>query len=304
MSVDISSLAYALRMASKTSFPLRHSHCLELIAAALGYGSLAAYKAAVQAGAESADLSSAAHITLQLQSMVQRAADLTRTMHMSRLEQVRRAFVECLPHTRLHLDENSLFNTLTALVDSSTHNHEETGIAMVSSNGNGVREIYLPFDFSLEELPPPGVPHELGIVGHITMNIADERPYAGHEIDVRASLVLERLGKCVIAEPVFRLESAKLDYNWSGGGEDERDEGPKVSLAQALAEEMDLTLDEAEQLVAVEPISLDGHDDAHYGFEFNFQDVGSPELQAKLGHRGHTVLRVGPWFFDRVDVDA
>jgi hypothetical protein len=33
---------------------------------------------------------------------------------------------------------------------------------------------------------------------------------------------------------------------------------------------MDLTLEEAEQLVDVEAIYLNGHDDAPYGFQFNF----------------------------------
>lgn len=108
MTVEISHLAFAARKASERNGfpPLKHGHALELVAAAFGYASLAAYQAAVTAGDEVADLSSAAHVVVQLQRVLTRAAELRpKAPSLTHVEWINHAFAQCLPNTRLYLGE-------------------------------------------------------------------------------------------------------------------------------------------------------------------------------------------------------
>lgn len=300
MPVGVSSLAYAVRKASETTpQPLKHGHASQLIAAALGYSTLAAYQAAIAEGAESEHLDAAAHAVLDEALLVDRAAELALPQSEAALvELVVDAFKTELPGTAFHRHDDALSDALRDLVDDRVYNHDQTCSAMASTNNDGVDEIYLPLDLTLAELPPPGEVFELEIDGYISMKPDVERPYSGHKIDVRCSLFIERVSRVAIAEPEFRLESAKLDYNWDGDGEDQP---RKVPLAQALAEELGISLSEAKELVDVEPMAIEGNDDMVYGYVFDFADAASPELRAKLLERhGSLQHQVPPGFFENV----
>ena len=298
MTVGISSLAYAVRTASEaTPHPLKHGHAQQLVAAALGYNTLAAHQAAIANGAESEHLDGAAYAVLEEDRIVERAAELQLPQPEEALvELVRAAFKRELPETKFHRSDDALADAVRDYVDSTAYNHEQAGGEMAATNNDGVAEIYLPLDFSLAELPPPGKALEVVIHGHISMEPDIERPYSGHKIDVRGTLFIERVSRVAIAAPEFRLESAKLDYNWGGD-----DEGPMVPLAQALADELGIALEETDELVDVEPQTLEGNDHMVYGYVFDFSEVVSPELRAKLlARHGSLQLQVPPSFFDRV----
>lgn len=303
MPVGMSSLAYAVRKASETTpQPLTHGHASQLVAAALGYNTLAARQAAVAEGTESEHLDAAAHVVLDEVLLVDRAAELALPQSEATLvEMVRSAFKAELPGAVFHRHDDALSDALRSLVADQVYNHDQISSAMASTNNDGVDEIYLPLDLTLAELPPLGNVFELKVDGHIAMTPDVERPYSGHKIDVRCALFIERVSRVTIAEPEFRLEMAKLDYNWNG---DSEDEPPRVPLAQALAEELDITLEEAEELVDVEPMAIDGNDDMVYGYMFDFADAASPELQAKLLKKHRSLQhQVPPWFFERVASD-
>ena len=81
--------------------------------------------------------------------------------------------------------------------------------------------------------------------------------------------------------------------------------GDRLALtrADALAAELKISREEAQELVDVEPIELTGHSgDGAYGYEFDFSRHASPKLAATLmrKHRSLT-LRVGPWFYDGIE---
>lgn len=303
MSVGISSLAYAVRKASETPphHALKHSHALQLVAAALGYNTLAAHQAAVADGTESAHLDASAHAVLDEGRLLDRAAELALPHAEAVLvELVRGAFRAALPETVFHRDDDALSDALRDLIEDCVYNHDQTSSAMASTNNNGVDEIYLPLDLKLAELPPPGELFELKIDGHISMGLDIEHPYSGHKIDVRCSLFIGRVGRVAIAEPEFHLETAELDYNWDGD-----DEPPKVPLAQALAEELDITEEEAEELVDVEPTAIEGSDGMVYGYVLDFGDAASSALQAKLLKKhGSLQHRVPLWFFEQVATET
>ncbi len=226
MTIEISDLAYAARKASQRDGfpPLKHGHALELAAAAFGYASLAAYQAAIAAGDEVADLTGSAHVVVQLQRVVTRAAELRpRAPSLTHVEWINRAFAQCLPDAQLHLDEHSVLKSLSVLVDRTTVNDGYVSGEMAVSNCDGVREIYMPFDFGTGELAPVGDSHVIYIDGHITMDVHEERPPFGQKISVQATIELERLGRYVIAKPVFRIERAKLICDFANDDDDALD---------------------------------------------------------------------------------
>lgn len=76
----------------------------------------------------------------------------------------------------------------------------------------------------------------------------------------------------------------------------------KKTLEQALAEELSISVSEAEELVDVEPQELTGQSgEMTYSYLFDFTNHASPKLTAKLlKNRGSLLLEVGPWFFETV----
>lgn len=299
MPVGISSLAYAIRKASEnTPQPLKHGHAQQLVAAALGYGTLAAHQASVAEHAESEFLDVAAHAVLDEELLVVRAAELSLPHSEAALVGlIRQAFQAELPRMTLHPTDDALSDALRDFVDDAVYNHERTGGEMAATNNVGLGEVYLPLDVTMAELPPCGEVFELEIRGHVSMKPDIERPYSGHKIDVRCSLLLERVSRLAIAAPKFHLESAKLDYNWDGDDE----EPEKVPLAQALAEELGLTQEEAEELADVEPLPIESNDGMVYEYLFDFSQAASHPLKARLTDlQGSLQVRVPPWFFDRV----
>lgn len=295
--VTISAIAYAVRTASEaTSHPLKLSHAQQLVAAALGYRSLAAYQASP---GEAEALNDAAHFVLDDQLLVARAQELRLPNVVDGLTSLlHTAFEERLPSAQIHASSAALDAYVRDIVQEVVLTHGNTASATAMTNSNGIREIYLPFDdVVLHDLPLGEVLRE-DFVGHVSMEVDTERPYHGHKIDVEARLVLERKGRACIAEPICEVVSAKLNYGWNA--EDE-DDVPTVSLAQALADELGLELAEAEELVDAEAMADESDDGLLYRYIYDFRDHASPTVAEKLiAKYGSLEVEVPAWFFDRV----
>lgn len=295
----ISEVAYAVRTASQSSAnPIKLSHAQQLVAAALGYKSLAAFQASPL---EAPTLDDAAHFVLDGGLLADRARELglpNQLPHLAILLQ--QAFAERLPRSHLHQSEGDLFDYITSLVDTEALNDDAVASEIASTNGDGINEVYLPVDdIELSSLPPLGQPLEMKIEGHIAMAIDMERPYSGHKIEVQVRLAIERTGKVSIAKPVCQVVSAQLDWGW--GADDEEHDGPKVSLAEALAAELGLSVDEAEELADAEALPNESSDGLVYGYVFDFTRHASPEIAEKLmANRGSLQLEVQPWFFENI----
>jgi hypothetical protein len=300
--VTITQIAFAIRKQSpsfiKPSETLTLSHAQQLVAAALGHGSLAAYQASEY---ETSTFENIAHIVLDGEGLAQRANELKLSIKYSELAiAVAQSIKECLPNVRLHHSVANLDDYVRRLVDKIVVNDGDVAEEMALTNADGLNEIYLPVDDFDFDLLPPNQPIEQEISGHVSMNIDPERPYSGHKIHVQALLTLKRTGEFSIAEPVCTVKKADLDWNWSGDDEEEEDI-PRISLAQALANELDIALDEAEELVDSEIITNASSDDLVYSHTFDFSRDASPELTKKLlDKHGSLSLEVPAWFFDRI----
>ena len=158
MSVDVSSLAYALRKSSATVGPeLKHGHAQQLIAAALGYKSLAAYQSALTAGAEPVQLDAAAHVLLDEGLVEQRAVELELPHNLEALNSlIRKVIDEALPSAEVHRWESSFQEGITERLQEFVEISGPVANAMGDANYDGIDETYMPFELSWNKFPAPG----------------------------------------------------------------------------------------------------------------------------------------------------
>lgn len=301
MAIDFSALAYAIHQRCKSaSIPLKLSQVQQLTAAVLGYKSLAAYQAAIAAGHESVFLDAAEHIALEAEQMVVRAHQLGIANSVQPLAAIAKAtFQACLPNSNVHSSEVSFFVHIQEELERAVETDEETVSQMAETNSDGVDEVYLPVYSTLASLPAPAAQITLPIEGHVAMVPDSERLYTGHIIRIQAQIQMYRMGYTLFSDVQNSVLQAKLDYGWS---DDEReDEGPKISLGKAIAELTGLDESDAAQLSDVEPLPIEGHDDAVYGYILDFTGQASPEVADKLLKKhGRLAFRVDLNFFEQV----
>ena len=140
MSVDIQHIAFAVRQLCRTSAsPFNLGHAQQLVAAALGYDSLAAHQAAVRQGKEASDLQAASHVVLERQRVLDRAASLGLTASPQDLiTWLSQGFQGCLPRCRQHRYDGALEEHIQARLvgteqvrDDHRANEERQGLEAV-----------------------------------------------------------------------------------------------------------------------------------------------------------------------------
>lgn len=277
MAIGISALAFAIRKQSAfLPKPVVHGHAQQLVAAALGYKSLAAYQASQE---EQADLSPTRHVVLDEALLLQRAGELGLNYGDDVVVSlVIDSITHALPHATVHRTKDAFDDMLRDYIDDIVLNHDETVGQMAMSNGS-LGEVYLPFETLLEDIPYDEA-KEFSIIGHVSMRPDVERPYVGHVVHVLASLSLTRYGKVCVGEPQCRVNSAKLAWFGDDGSDGEQ---PTVPLANALAEELGIELKDAEALADAEILPNESNDGGLiYSYTLYAEPVASPELAAKL----------------------
>ena len=304
MPIGISDLAHSVRKNSASvAAPVQLGHAQQLIVAALGYKSLAAYQAAQVAALEAQDLSNVHHVVLDYDKLDQRASELGAAPTPSQLhELIDSAFKERAPHTHIHVSHAGFDNYLREHVDQVVIEDDDVNSEMANANYDGIDEVY--FDFEVEsESVPVGSSLEIDLDGHVGLGIDTERPYAGHKVNVEGLLAVERLGSQCFGSVDCQVTKAELDTNW--GDDDYDGEPPPRSVSQAYAELLGLELHEVGNLADVEAMELDGSSgEMVYGYLLDFTDYASPEIAQKILRR-HSSLRieVGPDFFEGVRSD-
>lgn len=304
MPIGISDLAHSVRKNSASvAAPVQLGHAQQLIVAALGYKSLAAYQAAQVAALEPQDLGNVHHVVVDYDQLDQRASELGAAPTPSQLhELIDAAFKERAPRTHIHASHADFDNYLREHVDQVVIEDDDVNSEMVNANYDGIDEVY--FDFEVEsENVPVGGSLEINLDGHVGLGIDTERPYAGHKVNVEGFLTVDRLGSQCFGLVDCQVTKAELDTNW--GDDDYDGEPPPRSVSQAYAELLGLELHEVGNLADVEAMELDGSSgEMVYGYLLDFTDYASPEIAQKILRR-HSSLRieVGPGFFEGVRSD-
>ena len=187
MSTDILTLAYSLRVASaSSSHPVKLSHAQQFVAAALGYGSLAAYQAADK---ECKKIDDGVHILVYSGLLQDQAAILDVPLdHAALFAMLSEAFGQQLPRARLYATASDFADRLTEIVQAHVPNDDVVASQTAMTNSDGIREIYFEVHFTEDDLPVVGDYPELPIQGHVTMEQDVERPYSGHHVDVEVAV--------------------------------------------------------------------------------------------------------------------
>lgn len=299
MPVGITDLAHSLRKntaSSAVSIPLSHGQ--QLICAALGHKSLASFQAARDAEREPQDFEGLAHVAPDYELLSTRADELGIGLTKTRLAAlVVAAFRERLPETRVH---NSFFGFAMHIqerLQDAVVSDDDVNSEMANANYDGVDEVYLEDEVDPDQATI-GEPYQVTIPGQVNLGIDTERPYSGHQVDFQVAVTLVRCGTRCFEDPEIEVVSASLDQDWG----DPDEPPPQRTLAQALAQELNIELAEAELLTDVEPQELTGTSGAMtYSHLFDFAGHVSPELAARLMQQhGSLQLEVMPWFFDNI----
>ncbi|WP_321818469.1 MULTISPECIES: hypothetical protein [unclassified Paraburkholderia] len=305
MSIGISDLAHSVRTSSASAgVPVQLGHAQQLVAAALGYKSLAAYQAAQGATQEPPHLDDVHHVIPDYDMLNQRAGELDAAPAPSQLrELIGEAFKARAPHTRIHASHANFDNYVREHVDQVVIEDGDVNNEMAGANYDGIDEIY--FDFEIESNTiPVGSTLDIDLDGHVGLGIDTERPYSGHIVNVEGTVSLARSGRRCFGSVDCQVTKASLDTDW---GDDDHDGEPPVrSTSEAYAELLSLALHEVDDLADVEAMPLDGNSgEMVYGYLIDFTDAASPEVAKKILQR-HSSLRieVGPSFFENVRYDG
>lgn len=304
MPVGISNLAYSVRKNSSTdtvSVSLGHAH--QLVAAALGYRTLASYQAAKAAGNEPPSFDDVCHVILDDDLLCGRARELGTLIPAVRLRQLlEAAFSDRLPSARLHSGYGSLEHFLRDRVDQAVLDDDAVSSAMANANYDGIDEIYFDFDAELDEVVI-GDQLVVELDGHVGLGIDLDRPYVGDKVSVEGTLTIERLGLHCFGASEIVVTKAALDYGWSDPDPNDGESDPPVrSLTEAYAELLGLEQHEVGNLVDVEPQPLDGSSgEMVYSLLLDFEGHATPDIAARiLAQHGSLRFEVLPGFFENV----
>src|SRR6185369_1808947 len=207
-------------------------------------------------------------------------------------------FQERLPDTRVHDSFFGLAMHIQERMEDAVISDDDVNSEMANANYDGVDEVYLedeidPDEATIEE------PLRVTIPGQVNLGIDTERPYSGHQVQFEVAVTLARCGMRCFEDAEIEVVSASLDQDW---GDPDEEPPAQRTLAQALAQELNIDVAEAELLTDVQPQELTGNSGAMtYSHLFDFTGQVSPELAARLMQQhGSLQLEVGPWFFDNI----
>lgn len=299
MAVGITDLAHSLRKNSaESTAPIPLSRAQQLVCAALGHKSLASFQAAQNAEHEPQALDGVPHVVADYGLLIERAAELRlEHSHTELRKLMAAAFAERLPRTKLHGSYDDLAAAFHDIVQYAVFSDDRVNDEMANANYDGVDEVYLDNDLEPDKATIEQ-PYTETVPVQVTLGLDLERPYSGHQIKCQVAVTTVRLGRRCFESPEVEVLSAALDRDWG----DDEGSAPVKSMAEALAEELGISVPEAEELANAEPMELTGHSGESFsGYAFDFTQHASPKLAAKLmKQRGSLQLRVGPWFYDGV----
>ncbi|ULH06464.1 hypothetical protein [Alcaligenes faecalis] len=301
MSISISHLAHSVRSNSATvATPISLGHAHQLVAAALGHNSLAAYQAAQRSSQEPLDFNHIHHVVIDYELLDQRAQALGIPIESDPIRDlIKTAFRERASHIKVHGYYDDLEDALRTHFEETVMNDSNVISEIANTNHSGIDVGYFDYEVDFEQTPV-GETVEILFTGHVSVSADLERPYAGDTVRVVGSSHLDRLGWCCFGEADSFVSEARLDRNWSDDTAEDEEILPPRSMAQRYAEHLHLTLDEAQTLVDAPVIELNGSSgDMTYGYVIDFTEHASPEIAEKI-LLDHDSLRIEvfPGFFD------
>lgn len=221
MNVVFSSVSHRAHADLGKSIPLGHVH--QLVAAVLGYGSLAAYKASPQ---EPPNFDGVEHIVFDDQRLKVRQqelghVDLPDGPWLSHL--LRRAFASLLPNASVHPSEADLVSNITPAVEEAIDASGAYASEMAITNAYGPGEYNIELSAS-EDLNDADGDWVFEVDGTSVLDQDPDKPYHGHEIAVSARVVIPKLGRRLLGEYEVDEIGAGVIDDWRDADDEPRHE--------------------------------------------------------------------------------
>lgn len=297
-----STISYAFRQNLRNAgYDVPLGPCQQIISAALGFKSLAAYQAS---NLSSGGLHRVGHLVIDKVFLLSRVNGLSSFSEATpSLKELIAALRSAELGAAIHSSIDDFQGVLQQELEHFIQQDSDVISAMSSANSDGIDEFYLPFDLE-KELADSGSEISIDAQGHVGLNADIERPFSGNKVNVDATITLERLTPTTFSNAVYFVEKADLDYGWTSD-DDEDHEPPSIPLAQALADALEISVEEAEELVDVDPQAITSHEDSLIDYYIlDFENVAIEPLRSKLLETlGSLQIEVDRNFFDNVQAD-
>ncbi|WP_267111856.1 hypothetical protein [Xanthomonas sacchari] len=306
MNIGLSDITHSFRSLCESSdVSIKHGHAQQLLAAALGYKTLASYQAARASDREPEYFQQIRHVVLDRACVTQRATELgieCGTEQLSHL--LTKAFTSRLAGIILHSSYSDLDAYIRKQVEFWVENNGRVIGQMDELNHDGIEEVYFDTVVDFERIQV-GTSFSFDIPGHLNLNQDPERPYTGTKIDFQLSLTVERLGMRSYSGVEYQVTDVSLGATWRDDDDDDG-EPPIRTRAEVIAELLGWSIDEVDDLQDVDEMPLDGnHGEMIYGYLIDFTDYASSAVAARIVREHGTLqFRVGPDFFDGVRYDG
>ncbi|WP_416050285.1 hypothetical protein [Cupriavidus basilensis] len=207
----LSAIAFAVRQAlSAKGISLSTGHTQQLIAAALGHNNLASY----QSSEDDTGLPEAADIALDSERLQARATKLGYD-GSAFAQALTTALQACFPDAELYDDHEAWLMDVQSHFEQAIINDGAVNSEVAMTNGTFPQaDIDLPWwdADALDEHDGDDLSFDFD--GLVTVDQDEDRVYWGHEIEVRATLTVERFGRRLFGRRRVDVEHAEL--RWLG----------------------------------------------------------------------------------------
>lgn len=247
MSTCINKLTHTLRsVLANDGILLGLGHTHQLIAAVLGYKSLAAR----QASGETEELDRSLYWLADVGQLRARAESLDLEIDVVRFLAGLQCTSDRLGGPRVFDTPEDLQEEVGLTAQDVIADDDRVGSRMAETNCTGPFRPYLEVaEVLADPLPLIGEDIVLEFVGNVQGEHDMERGFFGDTVDVEVEARLTMYGRRLAGTPAIKVTSAELDWSWANGG---NDEPPLLTKVEALASELDISLEQAGALVDAE----------------------------------------------------
>ena len=221
--VNLSALAFAVRQAlAAQGYQLSIGHTQQLVAAALGHDNLASY----QSSGDDRELHDASDIVIDSERLKRRASELGH-VGAEFAGPLAEAVSQRIGDAVVHGDVESYLIALQEFVDERATLDDAVNSEVAMTNGTfPIAELELPLWHAFDTGSAEDI--DVALSGLVTVTQDEERVYWGHEVEVDASLHVERWGRMLFGGPRLRVQRAKL--RWMGESSDSTEDHAQAML--------------------------------------------------------------------------
>lgn len=292
MSTSIRTLTHALRVhLADAGSPIILGHTSQLVAAALGYRSMAV----LQASNEPVNLTLSMLCLVDVEQFNERARSLDVTIEPDLFFAALATASREQSGPRLFKTDDDLAEHFIEIAQQEALDDPDVARLMADTNTTGPWEVHLDFAGASSFPLKVGEVFSLNYEGNVQGEMDVDRPYSGHQVNVSVQVLLTGIGARLISgPPKVAVVSAELDDGYFGmDGEDE----PRYGRLEAIALELGVPVADLDQLDGAEVTQRTSSSDTPNGHLINIEACESSPVidQLREKHPSQEIYVLGPY---------